>query len=407
MPRLRPEQVIAAIKASIGVTKLRKISDGNNLSLMTRNGRGYWAYSWREGASFRTKLLGSAADISPTKARQAREEIAVSLRAGHVDRRGIANRMAHPARAVTAGKLFGEVVTEYLAKAAPNWTGGLQGKEYHSYVQTLARTDFAKLAVAEIGTADVEAALEKFTPARAERVRARISKLLDYATVKGYRTGDNVARLKGHFEHLARPAIPKVAHHPSMAPAEVPALIRELLANGTSEAGALIFTILTAARTGETIGAKWQEIETTPTGVLWVVPADRMKGRPEDRTEHRVPLCAAALKLLGKRGAPGDFLFPSRAGRALWDNAMMALLRTLRPGYTVHGFRSTFSDWAAKAEYTLEVRERALHHAIGDAVVTAYQRDKLVELRRPMMDRWCKFALGAANRTKIIPGSTP
>ena len=180
----------------------------------------------------------------------------------------------------------------------------------------MARTDFAKLAVAEIGTADVEAALEKFTPARAERVRTRISKLLDYATVKGYRTGDNVARLKGHFEHLARPAIPKVAHHPSMAPAEVPALIRELLANGTSEAWALIFTILTAARTGETIGAKWQEIETTPTGVLWVVPADRMKARPEDRTEHRVPLCAAALKLLGKRGAPGHLPFPqpSRAG---------------------------------------------------------------------------------------------
>ncbi|MGD0851691.1 Arm DNA-binding domain-containing protein, partial [Bradyrhizobium sp.] len=198
MPRLDPKKVVAAIKESEGNKTLKRISDGQSLYLMVRNGRGYWSYSWRDGASFRTKLLGSAA-MSPAKARIAREEEATKRRSGIVfERRGAANRRLNPAPADAAGKLFGDVVVEYLAKQAVNWTGGLEGKEARSYCRSLTGNAFAMIPVADIATGDVEAALEKFTPGRSEKMRMRINKILDYSTVKGYRTGDNPARLKGH-----------------------------------------------------------------------------------------------------------------------------------------------------------------------------------------------------------------
>jgi integrase len=204
---------------------------------------------------------------------------------------------------------------------------------------------------------------------------------------------------KGHFEYLPRQVAPKSEPHPAMPSVEVPMLMRELLADGSTEARALAFTILTAARTSETIDAKWKEIDVGPAGAVWTVPKERMKGKPEDRTEHRVPICPAALKLLGKRGAAEDYIFPSRrygARKPLWHASMLVMLKSLRGSvYVVHGFRATFSgDWAAKAGYSLELRERALHHVVGDSSLVAYNRDELVEQRRPMMAAWAKFAIG-------------
>ncbi len=139
--RLRTDQVADAIKDSVGNTKSKRTPDGNSLYLITRNGRGYWTYQWREGNASRTKLLGSAADMSPNQARRAREEFAVARRSGIVgERRGIANRMAHHApdkRAGEAGKLFGEVVAKYLADKAAGWIGGLEGKQAVDYRSSL------------------------------------------------------------------------------------------------------------------------------------------------------------------------------------------------------------------------------------------------------------------------------
>src|ERR1700692_774904 len=149
LARLRPDQVAAHIKASVGNPKFKRTPDGNSLYLLTRNGRGYWSYQWREGNASRAKLLGSAADMSPNQARRAREEFAVGRRNGTAgERRGIAKRMAHPApekRAGEAAKLFGEVVAEYLADKAPGWIGGLEGKQGVDYRSSLIGHNFTKM----------------------------------------------------------------------------------------------------------------------------------------------------------------------------------------------------------------------------------------------------------------------
>lgn len=391
MPRLKPDQVTTAIKASEGNTKLRKISDGANLSLLVRNGRGYWSYAWREGASFRTKLLGSAADMSPAQARRAREEAAVQRRNGVVpERRGIATRTAYPAAPATAqsDKTFGDVVEMFLAEFAPTWKGD---KEAGAYRRTLLGNGLASVPVAEIDRTHVENTLKHYadTPATAEKVLIRIGKVLSYATAKDLRTGENPARIKGLWEFLARPVVPKAEHHKAMAYAELPKLIAELSTVSLTEARALAFTIATAARTDEVLGATWSEIDIK--GALWNVPAERMK----EGAAHSVPLAPAVIKLLGKPGKPGDYVFPGRrygATKPMWHSAMRDVLKTLRPGYTVHGFRSSFADWVSEGgKYSRDLADMALAHAVGSKVSNAYQRSKLIEQRRPMMAAYSKF----------------
>jgi integrase len=397
MPRLKHEDVTDHIRKSLAAPgKMIKISDGQNLILIARNGRGYWSYQFRDGMSARTKVLGNAPEMSPAKARQAREKLAVQRRDGTIARRGIVNRMAHVAPGMVAGKLFGEVLELFLLEFAPTWTDGNDGREAKAYRRTLAGSDFAKLPVADIQTKHVEAMLKQFneTPVTAEKVLVRVGKVLDYAIAKQYRSGDNPARIKGLFEYLARPVVPEPEHHPALPSADVPKLMRELKALGSIEAKALAFTILTAARTKESIRAKWKEIE----GNVWTCPSDRMKGKPGKRVAHSVPLSPAVLKLLGKRGAPDDYIFPSRRGPRipLWKSAMQTgLMTSLRPDYTVHGMRSTFRDWAAEAGYDRDLAERAIAHKVAGKTETAYQRSKLIELRRPMMAKWAKFAMAA------------
>jgi integrase len=429
MARLRPEDVKDHIKSSIGDPKLKKISDGQSLYLITRNGRGYWSYSWREGASFRTKLLGPAPEMSPAAARRAREVIAVERRAGGIERRGIANRMAHPTTAKRAGepaKLFGEVVAEYLADKAPGWIGGLEGKHAVDYRSSLIGhnftkmfdsavikvalasaapgspvTDFAKLPVDQIDTAAVLAALahRKHSAVTYEKVRMRIEKILDSAKYKGLRTGDNPARLDGHLEHEpSRPEIPEAESYKAMPAAELNAFMRELREIGSNESKALMWTILTAARTAETIGGKRSEIH----GDMWIIPKERMKGKKGKQRPHFVPLVPQALALLGpKGGKPVDFLFPGKVKAKMWHADMLNLLKELRPGsgYTVHGFRSTFRDWVSDdTEHDSTLAEIALSHRVGDKTEQAYARSRMVEKRRKMMLDWAKFACSKITR---------
>src|SRR3984957_20474874 len=269
--RLRPDDVTAAIKKSIGNPKITKISDGQSLYLITRNGRGYWSYNWREGASFRTKLLGSAGpgaeDLSPAKARTIREEIATERRNGRApQRRGAAARRANPVRAGAAGKLFGEVVTEYLegywlpgkdgAEAAwmpgeaESWRGGLEGDEARSYRRTLLeRGSIASRPVARIDTSDVQHHLAEWNdrPVTRDKVRSRIQAILNNAKSRELRDGDNPATT-AIFKHLPGPKKEKVEHHPAMASTDVPAFMVDLLAINTTAARPLAFPLLTAAR---------------------------------------------------------------------------------------------------------------------------------------------------------------
>jgi integrase len=422
--RLRPDDVTAAIKKSVGNPKMTKISDGQSLYLITRNGRGYWSYNWREGASFRTKLLGSAGtgahDLSPAKARTIREEIATERRSGRApQRRGATVRRANPVRAGAAGKLFGEVVTEYLEgywlpgkngaepawmpSEAESWRGGPEGDEAKSYRRTLLeRGSIASRPVAGIDTSDVQHHLAEWNdrPVTRDKVRSRIQAVLNNAKSRELRDGENPATT-AIFKHLPGPKKKKVEHHPAMASANVPAFVADLLAINTTAARALAFTILTAARTDETIAMRWREVDFKHK--VWTVPPERMK----ENEEHRVPLAPQALKLIGKPGALDDHVFPSpENGPAapMWSKGMRDLLVKMHKRGKValvkgrcpvpHGFRTTFKgDWALKNGFPLELREMALAHSVGDAVVQAYELppSELYTIRIPMMTKWAKF----------------
>jgi integrase len=425
MPNLDPKTVAKHIKASVGNPKMTKHSDGQSLYLLTRNGRGYWSYNFRDGPSFRTKMLGTAGtgatDLSPLKARQKREEMATERRNGRtVERRGATViRKARAGAPAAAGKLFGEVVTEYLEGyflpgkagaepawmpgAAESWRGGLEGGEAKSYRRTLLkRGTIAARPVAEIDTDDVQHHLAEWNdrPVTADKVRSRVQTVLDNAKSRGFRDGDNPASIEV-FKHLPRPKAGKVVHHPAMLSSNVPAFMVDLLAVGTTAARALAFTILTAARTDETIATRWREVDFK--NKVWIVPPERMK----ENEEHRVPLTPQALKLIGKPGKPDDHVFPSpENGLAspMWNNGMRDLLVKMHKRGKValvngrvpvpHGFRTTFKgDWALKAGYPLELREMALAHAVGDAVVQAYSlpAHELYKVRIPMMKAWAKF----------------
>jgi integrase len=215
---------------------------------------------------------------------------------------------------------------------------------------------------------------------------------LDWATARGYRSGDNPARWRGHLENLlpARSKVKEVEHHAALPYAEINNFIVELRAQEGVSAKALEFAILTAARTGEVVGAQWNEIDVDKK--LWTIPAQRMKvGK-----EHRVPLSAAAVAIIEAMGKikQSNMVFPGhKVEQPLSNMALLTLLRRMkRADLTVHGFRSTFRDWAAeRTSFPSEVAEMALAHTVSDKVEAAYRRGDMFEKRRRMMEVWAQF----------------
>jgi len=229
-------------------------------------------------------------------------------------------------------------------------------------------------------------------PETAGRVRGRIESVLDWATARGYRQGENPARWRGHLENLLpkKSKVRRVEHHAALPYAEIGTFIAELQQQEGVAARALEFAILTAARTGEVIGAKWDEIDFGER--LWTVPTERMKAGKE----HRVPLSDAALAVLEEmqKIRSADFVFPGGKSRRSISNMAMAMtLRRLSRGdLTVHGFRSSFRDWAAeRTGFPAEVAEMALAHTVSDKVEAAYRRGDLFQKRRQLMEAWTRF----------------
>ena len=231
----------------------------------------------------------------------------------------------------------------------------------------------------------------------AARLRGRVEQILDWARVHGYRVGDNPARWRGHMDKLLarRKNVRKRGHHPALPYARLPAFWRALANQDGIAAKCLAFVILTAARTTEATGSTWPEIDTTVE--IWTVPGSRMKmGRV-----HRVPLSAPALAILeGVKPLAEAFIFPGGVkGKPQSENAMLALLKRMgADDITVHGFRSTFRDWAAEeTDYPGDVVEMALAHAIKSDTEAAYRRGDMLDKRRVLMDDWAKFCTGGVS----------
>jgi integrase len=274
---------------------------------------------------------------------------------------------------------FAAVLETYLALNAPQWKASNRDHNSAKYHQLL-ETPLATLWVDAITSEDIVTAFKPMSLGVAESHRMRIKLMLDYAAAKGLRDKliPNPAS-KDILKHLI-PNAPKSKPHPAMPSEMVPALMVSLAADGSPAARALAFQILTAARPGEVRGADWSEIE----GNVWTVPAERMK----ESVEHTVPLSSVALALLGPRGS--GRIFAGLAERAL-DTKLKAHKPEGVKG-SVHGFRACFSgDWAAKAGYSLELRERALAHKVGGDVISRYNRDTLLAQRAEMMQAWADF----------------
>jgi integrase len=214
-------------------------------------------------------------------------------------------------------------------------------------------------------------------------VRGRIERVLGWAQVRGFRSGDNPARWRGHLQELfpSKGKIQKTKHHPAMPFTEVPTFMVELRAHNSLTARALEYCILTATRSGEVLHAKWDEIDLVTK--TWTIPASRMKANKT----HRVPLSARALEILAGLSREGELVFP------LTHTSMLELLRRMgRDNAVVHGFRSSFRDWAEeRTGYPAHVAEAALAHAVADKVEKAYRRTDLFEKRRRLMADWAAW----------------
>jgi integrase len=315
-----------------------------------------------------------------------------------------AKREAAQARVLT----FAEAAEAYHRQHEPKWTNAKHAAQFMVSLRDYAFPHIGRLAVGEITTPDVLRAIEPIWMQKTEtasRVRGRIEAVLDWTTVRGHRQGDNPARWKGHLDQVLpnRGDVAKVEHHPAMPYADVPGFVGALAERPGIAAPALRFLILTAARTREVVGAQWQEVDLAAR--TWVVPAGRMKGH----REHRVPLSDAAVALLKalptEQGNPHVFLGP-RGGGGLSNMGMVALLRRMGRGeYTVHGFRSSFRDWAAeRSNFANHIVEMALAHKIGDAVEAAYRRGDLFDKRRQLADAWARFCTApAATGERVVP----
>jgi integrase len=300
---------------------------------------------------------------------------------------------------------FGDLADKLITDMSSSWRNDKHKAQWTSTLKTHA-ADLRPLKVDAITTAHVLSVLTPIwakTPETATRVRGRIEAVLNAAKAKGYRTGENPAAWRGHLDHLlpARKALSR-GHHKALAFHDLPAFMAELRSRDAVAALALEFTILTAARSGEALGARKSEIDRK--AAVWIVPAERMKAGKE----HRVPLSGAALAVLDKAAelSGGELVFPGSTGkRPLSAMAMAMLLRRMEVPVTVHGFRSTFRDWAGElTAFPRELAEAALAHTVGDKVEQAYRRGDALEKRRKLMEAWANYCAPKAEGNVRVLG---
>lgn len=363
---------------------------------VTPAGARSWVLRMKVGIKRREMGLGGFPDVGLADARRRAREEREKADKG-LD--PIGERRAEKARlrADQALQITFELAADAYIKAhEAGWKNIKHAGQWKATLETYAYPLIGKMLVRDITTANVLSVIEPIWQTKTEtasRLRGRIETVLNYATSRGLRSGENPARWKGHLDNSLpeRAKIAPVVHHTALPVGEVGAFMVTLRDLSGMSAKALQFAILTAARSGEVRGATWAEIDLDE-GV-WVVPPERMKAKKE----HRVPLSTPVLSLLRDvkelpRIAGDDFVFFAPRGGQLSDMAMTATCRRLGGKCVPHGFRSTFRDWVGdRTTYQTELAELALAHAVGDKVEAAYRRGNMFEKRRAMMEDWAAF----------------
>ena len=390
----------------------RFLPDGGGLYLqVSATGTKSWMFRYSINGRERQMGLGSLEAVDLAGARQVAADCR-RLRSQGLDPIQHRDEQRAAARLAAASSMtFNDCAAAYIESEKAAWRNAKHAAQWKSTLDTYAGPVFGKLPVQAVDTTLVLKVLEPIWPTKnetASRVRGRIEAVLDWASARGYRKGENPARWRGHCERLLpKPSkVKKVQHHAALPYGDLPDFMKRLAEQEGVAARALEFTILTAARTGETIGARPAEFDLATK--TWTVPADRMKAN----REHRVPLCDRALAICEGvrplRAADDDFVFPGLLYRRPLSNmAMTAVLKRMEcSAVTVHGFRSTFRDWAGEcADFPREVVEAALAHIVGDQTERAYRRGDALEKRRRLMDAWADFCAGKASGV-VVPFRT-
>lgn len=400
-------------KVPAGLTVLKaktagpgRYADGDGLYLLVRpTGTRFWVLRYRvAGGRSREMGIGPASGkraMSLANARVAAAQQKTLVRAGTDP---LAKREADAATAKAAAQTaaikritFEDVAVQYIAAHEAGWRNDKHRAQWASTLQTYAYPKIGDVPVGDVVTGLVTDILQPIWNGKTEtasRLRGRIEVILDYAKVHGWREGENPARWRGHLENVLpkRSKVAPVEHHAALPWRDIAGFMNLLAGQDGLAARALELTILTAARTSETLNARWAEFDLDR--AIWTIPPERMKAGKE----HRVPLAPRAIELLRsllplRDAEHGEWVFPgARADRPLSNMAMLMLLRRVNRGdLTAHGFRSVFRDWAAETGQPADIAEAALAHAVGSKVVAAYQRGDLLERRRKLMEAWSEF----------------
>ncbi|HIE4188524.1 TPA: tyrosine-type recombinase/integrase [Stenotrophomonas maltophilia] len=363
--------------------------DGGGLYLqVTASGAKSWVFRYRFEGRRPEMGLGPLHVIGLADARAAADAARKMVQAGQDP---LAGRRA-AAVAMSSIPTFWKAAVAYIAERQAGWTNPKHAAQWTSTLETYAKPVLGDLRVDRIETEHVLAVLRPIWTTKTEtasRVRQRIEAVMDSVTVQRKRTGENPARWRGHLAViLPKPtAVTKVENFAALPYAEMPAFMAALRFRRGEAARALEFTILTAARTGMTLGATPGEVDLS--AGTWTVPGDRMKAK----IEHTVPLSRQALALARPR-MQQDLLFPNDlSNEPLSENAMLALLKRMGYGHvTVHGFRSTFKDWASEiTDFPDDLSEAALAHKIRDKAKAAYKRGTMLLKRQILMTAWSDF----------------
>jgi integrase len=380
-------------RAVATITAPGRHADGGNLYLsISPNGGRRWVFLYRWHGKPTEIGFGSARDVSLARARELASQARINLTEGNNPK---------DARKPFESAAFGECADRLIEAMRPSWRSGKHAAQWEMTLCEYA-APLRRLPVDKIGTYDVLSVLKPIwdkKPETASRIRGRIERVLDAAKAQGLRTGENPARWRGHLDQL----LPKRqrltrGHHAAMPYDDVPAFVNDLQKRQATAASALEFAILTAARSGEVLGACWNEFDVDR--AVWTVPASRMKAS----REHRVPLSPRALEIVKAMDRNEPLVFAGqKQGRPLSSMALEMMLRRMKvENATVHGFRSSFRDWAAEqTNFPNEVCEAALAHVIENKAEAAYRRGDLFAKRRKLMDAWCAYCTKPAT-AKVV-----